>query len=107
MGKAAGAQVYLDLGGQNGHPVSHSGPPKKGGLITTAGSQLVNAFLDRAHGTELGEAKIENVRGYSNKPFWMEMESRRCNAKYGVSLLHHFTRRCHALLNLDGGGIES
>ena len=36
MGKAAGragALVYIDLGGQNGHPISHSGPQKRGASL--------------------------------------------------------------------------
>ena len=34
QGDRAGAQVYLDLGVKNGHPISHSGPQKKWGLIS-------------------------------------------------------------------------
>ena len=41
VGKAAGAQVYLDLGAKNGRTVSHSGPQQRG---------LVNSEMEVGNG---------------------------------------------------------
>ena len=70
MGISAGAQVYLDLGGRNGHPHSHSGTPK-GGLIndkerrgTSVDCSLEEKFCDTAMKTfSIGQETKMRARG--------------------------------------------